>query len=210
VGQGKGTATPPPPAPFPLPYSDDFERGTLGQSAKYFADQDGAFEVVACTGRPGHCLRQVVDQHPIAWHGMSPDPFTFLGSADWSDYQVSTDAMIEESGSVTLAGRIDSADWFQDEKARWVSGYILSVQHDGTWDLDSTRFKAAPVKLASGKLPFSLKTWHHLTLIFRGATIQASIDGASVANLTDTSHKKGMAGIGTGWNTAQFDNFSIR
>lgn len=210
VGQGKGTATPPPPTPFPFPYSDDFEKGTLGQSAKYFADQDGAFEVAACTGRPGNCLRQVVDQHLIAWMRISPDPFTFLGSADWSDYEVSMDAMIEEPGSVTLAGRIDSADWFQDEKARWVSGYILSVQHDGTWGLDSTRFKAAPVKLASGKLPFSLKTWHHLALIFKGAAIQASIDGASVANVTDTNHKKGMAGIGTGWNTAQFDNISIR
>jgi hypothetical protein len=37
-----------------------------------------------------------------------------------------------------------------------------------------------------------------------------SIDGALVANVTDTSHKQGMAGIGTGWNTAQFDNFSIK
>jgi hypothetical protein len=30
-----------------------------------------------------------------------------------------------------------------------------------------------------------------------------------VANVNDTSHKQGMAGIGTGWNTAQFDNFSV-
>ncbi len=213
-GQGKGTATPPPPAPFPFPYADDFEKGTLGRSAKYFADQDGAFEVAACTGRAGNCLRQVIDKAPIPydWFLVNPDPFTFLGSSDWTDYEVSTDAMIEEPGSVTLAGRIDSADWFMDMKARWrwVSGYILSVQHDGTWDLDSTRFKAAPVKLASGKLPFPLKTWHHLALIFKGGAIQASIDGASVANVTDTSHTKGMAGIGTGWNTAQFDNFSIR
>ena len=141
---------------------------------------------------------------------MSPDPFTFLGSADWSDYEVSTDAMVEEPGTVTLAGRIDSADWFQDSRARWLSGYILCVQHDGTWELDNTRFKSATVKLASGKVPFSVKTWHHLAVAFKGPSIQASIDGASVANLSDTSHTKGMAGIGTGWNTAQFDNFSIK
>jgi len=210
VGQGKGTVTPPPPAPFPFPYSDDFESATVGKAPKYLADQDGAFEVAACTGRPGKCLRQVVDHQPISWQGFSPDPFTFLGSADWLDYEVSTDAMIEEPGSVTLAGRIDSADWFQDDKARWVSAYLLSVQHDGTWELDSTEFKTPTNKLASGKVSFQLKTWHHLALAFKGASLQASIDGASVANVTNMSHKKGMAGIGTGWNTAQFDNFSIK
>jgi hypothetical protein len=210
VGQGKGTISPPPAAPFPFPYSDDFEGATVGKTPKYLADQDGAFEVAACTGRSGKCLRQVIDHHPIAWGGDSPDPFTFVGNADWSDYEVSTDAMIEEPGSVTLLGRIDSADVFQDGKARWPSGYVLAVQPDGTWELNSTKFNAPTNKLASGKVLFQLKTWHHFALAFKGTTIQASIDGASVANVTDTSHTKGMAGIGTGWNTAQFDNFSIK
>ena len=210
VGQGKGTATPPPAAPFPFPYSDDFESVTVGRTPKYLADQDGAFEVAACTGRPGKCLRQVIDHHSIPWMNIAPDPFTFLGSADWSDYEVSTDALIEERGSVTLVGRIDSADVFEDNKARWVSGYVLSVQQDGTWELDSTKFKTPTNKLASGKVPVQLKTWHHLALAFKGTAIRASIDGALVANVTDTSHTKGMVGIGTAWNTAQFDNFSIK
>ena len=55
-----------------------------------------------------------------------------------------------------------------------------------------------------------LKTWHNLALAFRGTAIQARIDSALVANVTDTSHAKGMAGIGTAWNMAQFDNFSIK
>jgi hypothetical protein len=107
-------------------------------------------------------------------------------------------------------GRIDSADWFQDGKARWLSGYVLTVQQDGGWGLNRARFKTPTAKLASGKVPFSLKTWHHLALAFRGSAIQASIDGASVASVTDETHKKGMAGIGTGWNQAQFDNFAIK
>jgi hypothetical protein len=86
---------------------------------------------------------------------------------------------------------------------------VLSIQQDGTVEIDSTRFKAATLKLASGKVSFSPKTWHHLALGFQGAGIQVRIDGASVANVNDASHKQGMAGIGTGWNTAQFDNFSI-
>jgi hypothetical protein len=87
---------------------------------------------------------------------------------------------------------------------------VLTVQQDGNWELDSAKFKTSTVKLASGKVPFSLKAWHHLALVFKGSAIQASIDGASVASVTDETHKKGMAGIGTGWNQAQFDNFSIK
>jgi hypothetical protein len=210
TGQGKGAATPPPPSSFPFPYSDDFKGTAAGKPPKYFADQDGAFEVTPCSGRPGQCLRQVIRQHPIAWGGISPDPLTFLGSADWSDYEVSTAAMLEEPGNITLVGRIDSADWFQDGKARWPSGYVLTVRQDGNWELDSSKFKTPAAKLASGKVPFSLKTWHHLALAFKGSAIQASIDGTSVARVTDGTHKQGMAGVGTGWNLAQFADFAIK
>ena len=87
---------------------------------------------------------------------------------------------------------------------------MLTVQQDGSWELDSSKFKTPTVKLASGKVPFSLKTWHHLALAFRGSTIEASIDGARVASLSDVTHKTGMAGVGTGWNLAQFDNFAVK
>jgi hypothetical protein len=209
AGQSKGTTTPPPASPFPFPYAENFEGTAMGKSPKYFSDQAGAFEVTACTSRQSKCLRQVVTQHPIPWGGSIHDPFSYLGSPDWSDYKVSTDVMIEEPGNVTLVGRIDTADWGEDRDARWYSGYVLSVQQDGSWELNSKRFKTPTVKLGSGKVPFSLKTWHHVTLAFRGATIQAVIDGALVANVTDETHKKGMVGIGTGWNKAQFANFSI-
>jgi len=151
----------------------------------------------------------VITEHPISW-GIAPDPVTFLGNADWRDYEASADVLLEQPGHVTLVGRMDSADWFQDGKARWPSGYVLTVQQDGAWELNSAKFKNPTVKLAAGTVPFSLKTWHHLALVFKGSTIQASIDDASVANVTDNTHKNGMVGIGTGWNKAQFDNFSIK
>ena len=210
TGQGKGAATPPAQSSFPFPYSDDFKSTPVGKTPKYFADQGGAFEVAACAGRPGQCLRQVVRQRPIAWGGISPDPLTFLGSADWTDYEVSATARLEEPGNVTLLGRIDSADWFQDGNARWPSGYVLSVQQDGSWELANTKFKTPAAKLAAGKVAFSLKTWHRLALAFRGSTLEASIDGARVASLSDETHKKGMAGLGSGWNLAQFADFTVR
>jgi glycosyl hydrolase family 59 (putative galactocerebrosidase) len=87
---------------------------------------------------------------------------------------------------------------------------VLTVQQDGSWELDNARFKTPAAKLSSGKVAFSLKTWHRLALAFRGSTIEASIDGARVASLSDETHKKGMAGIGTGWNLAQFADFAVK
>jgi len=209
TGQGKGTATPPPASPFPFPYAENFDGTDLGKSPKYLADQNGAFEVSACTGRSGRCLRQVINVKPIYWHGRRNDPFTYLGSADWADYELSTDAMLEEPGSVVLAGRIDSATW-EDTKARWASGYVLSVQQDGSWEVNSTNYKSPIVKLASGKVPFALNTWHHLALRLKGTSIEAAVDGTVIAKVDDASHKSGMAGIGCGWNKSQFDNFAVR
>lgn len=209
TGQHKGTATPPPTSPFPFPYADNFQTTKLGRSPRYFADQDGAFEVHPCTGRPGHCLEQMITRIPIPW-GPLPDPYTLLGSADWKDYTVSVDAMLEGSGDVTLLGRIDDANVFEDHKAHFPSAYILLVRQNGQWELLSTKYKKPNVKLASGRIRLAAGRWHHLELSFKGADIKASIDGTAVAHVVDKTHTHGMVGIGSNWNRAQFDNFAVR
>jgi Glycosyl hydrolase family 59/Galactocerebrosidase, C-terminal lectin domain/Glycosyl hydrolase family 59 central domain len=209
TGQAKGTAASPAASAFPFPYAENFESIAIGQSPKYFSDQSGAFEVWACIGREGKSLRQVINQLPISWMNIIHEPFTFLGSSDWSDYEVKTDSMLEEPGNVILVGRLDTAAWDHDRQARWYSGYVLAVSEDGSWELNSEVFETPTAKLASGKVPFSLNTWHQLVLAFRGKSIRAVIDGVSVANVTDEAHKKGMVGVGTGWNRAQFDNLSV-
>jgi galactosylceramidase len=208
TGQHKGSAAPPPASPFPFPYRDDFEKTALGQAPKYFSDQNGAFEAAACSARPGRCLRQVVTKRPIPW-GLAPDPHAFLGSAAWQDYRVMSDVLFEEAGQVTLIGRIDSANWFVGKKARWPSAYVLAVSHDGKWELDNSVFNAPAVKLAWGDAPIGLGVWHRLALAFNGPIIEVSIDGRPAAKVSDSAHKSGMAGIGTGWNHAQFDNFTV-
>lgn len=209
TGQHKGTATPPPPAPFPFPYTENFANTKLGHSPRYFADQDGAFEVHPCTGRPGRCLEQMITRMPIAWAPL-PDPYTLLGSTNWRDYTVSVDAMLERTGDVTLLGRIDDADVFKDNRARWPSCYVLLVRSDGRWQLLSTKYKVPTVTLASGKVPFPLMKWHRLELIFRGMRIQARIDGRRVASVNDATHRAGMVGIGSGWDKAEFADFKVR
>ncbi len=209
TGQHKGTATPPPAAPFPFPYSESFEKTKAGQSPPYFADQDGAFEVHACTGRAGRCLEQMVIRKPIAWHGTLPNPYTIVGSSDWRDYSLGVDVRMEGEGEVALLGRVDDANVFKDGKAHWPSGYILLVNQDGLWRLISTKYRKPTVRLASGKISFSARKWHHLELRFHGSNIEALIDGRTVAKTTDAGHSHGMAGVGTGWNQAEFDNFLV-
>lgn len=208
-GQGKGMAVPSPSVPFPFPFTENFDGASVGKSPRYFADQDGAFEVRPCIAHRGRCLEQIITQKPISW-GILPDPYTLLGSADWEDYTVSTDALLEQAGDVKLLGRIDDADAFKDEKARFPAAYILEVDHRGRWDLTSTKYKAPAAKLAYGQVNFHLKTWHHLELRFKGTNILAFIDGRIVAGVHDTNHRSGMVGIGCSWNRAQFDNLVVK
>lgn len=136
TGQGRGRAVPPPPAPFPTPYREDFERTAVNRAPRFLADQDGAFEAHPCVGRKGQCLEQVIVQKPVPW-GPLPDPFTLAGDAQWTDYRLAADVRFLDAGPVTVMGRIDSADVFQDGKAQWPSGYILSVATDHKWTLRS-------------------------------------------------------------------------
>jgi hypothetical protein len=114
AGQQKGNAgTPPSDKAFPFPFSNDFENDTIDKAPKYFVGEEGSFETANCSGRPGKCMVQKVDQPPIAWGGglNTRFPFTFLGdevtSQAWTDYDVSADVMLEEIGSVTLWAHID-------------------------------------------------------------------------------------------------------
>jgi len=208
TGQWKGTAVPPPAGSFPFPYQENFEVTENGHLPPFMADQDGAFEAGPCTGRTGRCLRQIIPRKPIPW-GPVPDPYTYLGDSGWSNYSVTVDAMLLASGDVTLLGRIDSADVFKDQKAQYPSGYVLKIQDGGSWELLSTQYKVPPVKLATGRVPFAVKTWHQLKLSFKAAHLEAFIDGKNIANVDDRTHHTGKAGIGSGWNLAEFDNFAV-
>ncbi len=204
TGQGKGNVTAPPAAAFPIPYSDTFDSYALGQEAQYFSTINGSFEIAACGGgRGGHCLRQAVNAAPIPWHAAGPaEPAAFIGSTSWTNYQVSVDALLEEPGEVKLIGRLSSEDITTGN----VAGFQLYLSSTGGWALCHNSGDV----LASGTVPFSLNTWHNLALVFNGSRIQASIDNAVVASVTDENYPNGMAGLGVrDWTNAQFDNFRI-
>ena len=76
---------------------------------------------------------------------------------------------------------------------------------DGHWEL-----KAFTRTLASGSVPLAAGRWHKLAMKFLGRRIAASIDGVEVKVVEDGAFSAGMAGLGSGWNNALFDNFSVR
>ena len=208
TGQGKGTARPPAPSAFPLPYADDFETTSLNHTPKYLSDQDGAFEVHPCRERRGKCLEQVITTKPIPW-GPLPDPFTMAGDDGWTDYSVSADARFLTTAPAALMGRIDSANVFEDGKARWPSGYVLRVKPDGAWELLSAEFKKPTLTLAAGSVPLNRLQWHHLELRFQGNRITASLDGTPLASVQNSTHQHGMFALGTEWDHIQFDNLRV-
>src|SRR6185312_4090075 len=208
TGQGKGTATPPPDKPFPFPYKDSFETTLIGQSPKYLSDQDGAFEVHPCLYRSGKCLQQVITAMPIPWAGV-PDPWTLAGDVHWKDYRVAADVLVSETGPVTLMGRIDSATIFSDKDVLYPSGYIFQVSPDGKWKLLSRKHSHQPKLLATGTVKLDTLKWHHIELNFHESLITPVFDGKELGKISDDSHTQGMIGLGTGWNSGQFDNLSV-
>lgn len=208
TGQGKGSAVPPSAKSFPLPYADDFESTREGGTPKYLADQDGAFEAHKCDGRAGMCLEQVVTEKPVAWSPL-PDPFTLAGSETWTDYRVGVDVHFLSKAPTALMGRIDTADVFTDDKARWPSGYILRLQPNGAWELLSATYKEPTATLAKGYAKLGEAKWHRLELEFRGTTVTALLDGKVLTQQESEAHTRGMFGLGTEWDHTQFDNLRV-
>ena len=66
--------------------------------------------------------------------------------------------------------------------------------------------------IATGKLPAAsdaANKWVTLSLAFAGDKITPSVDGKVLKAVTDSKFKAGMVGLGSGWNTAWFDDLSV-
>lgn len=200
-GQRKGTPRAVPPGPFPLPYRDNFDNYPTGKYARYFADQGGVFEVVKSPDGKGQCLGQVIAQRGIDWrHHPTPEPYTMIGSAEWHNYEVKCQARIEQEGEVSIWGRII----FSPQSIDPARGYWLSINNRGTW-----RLMAFTNQLADGRFTYLPGQWQQLSLRMAGSEISASANGLLLAKIKDSTYLKGMAGLGSGWNKACFDRFSI-
>jgi hypothetical protein len=206
---GKGTATSPAQSVMPLPYTDNFDGYAAGKEPRLLMDQQGAFETTACAaGRAGRCVRQMTAQAPINWAFQST-PYALLGDTRWQNYTVSTDVLLEKSGSAELLGRANLQKRFTPAA---IDAYYLRVPDNGAWSvLRNNSNDGNKVTLASGTVSaLGTNKWHTIGLSFSGSTIKAVIDGTTVRTVTDRTLTVGQIGYGTSQGeTAQFDNLSI-
>lgn len=206
-GAHKGSAAPQasPVTQLPLPYAENFEHTGSTHLARYFSDNNGAFEAVPCGGgRTGSCYQQQITQAPIAWHNTQERPATLVGDPRWwGDYQVSADAMLDQPGALQLIGRAES-------QQHNVASYRLQFADSGAWKLYTEDVTGTDTVLASGTGSFGVGHWHHIAMRFKGNTITALLDGVALATVHDDSHTVGQVGFASGgWNRVEFDNLNV-
>lgn len=239
-GQQKGGFTDvPAPKGFPFPYRETFEQydhpEQWGHLPRYFADIAGAFELAACPGGQGRCMRQAV---PVPTHSWAPDwkPYTILGDEHWSDYEVSADVYVEPNETAGVMGRINHVGTGYGFIPK---GYVLQLNGDGKVELVVVRGKVdkkalvgdaeqqALIKaqndaseggekvLATAQVPEAgPRRWHNVKLQFNGGRLTGFVDGKPVVAATDSSYGAGMAGVIAGAGSQKismpyFDNVTV-
>jgi galactosylceramidase len=221
TGQQKGTPsyTNPASETFSLAtdYTDNFDGYSVGKEPLYFSDQGGAFEIA--NEGSGKALEQVITvaTKPLDWkYRSTPEPYSIMGSLDWRNYEVQSDVKLTSSaGYVMIGGRVNHnrktvATEGTDVPA---DGYQLQMHDGGAWQL-----RAGTRLLASGTYSgFATNTWYTMKLRFNGTNIKAYINPVSspgsvtqLASVTDTDFPSGQIQLGSGYNTARFDNLAIR
>lgn len=198
TGQSKGVSNNviPKSKDFPFPYITNFDDDKVGNSAKFFSDQHGTFEVVKNPSETGNCLKQLVPVQGIEWREYD-FPETIIGDLEWTDYSVSVEAMIPDTGTVKVGGRRN--DFYGPGQ-----GYSIHFNHDGQWKLydDKNLLSSGSSKFLSGK-------WHTIKMTFKGKEIEVFLDEKNIVTANSQSNKNGVVFLGTDWNTALFDNLKI-
>jgi galactosylceramidase len=219
TGQQKGTfAGVPDETPFPFPYFETFdhyaEPKSWGYLPHYTADICGVFEIAERPGGGGKCLRQVVARKAQSW---APEwmPYTIIGNAAWTDYEVSSDIYFDDGGWAGVMGRVCNTGNGWDGNP---DGYYARLYPDGGCALyvANSRFKGSRDRqLAIGEVePWRWHRWHNLKLRFQKQTITVLVDNAAVITAQDGEFDHGLAGLATGGegdarNTALFGNLLI-
>ncbi len=202
TGQTKGFYKSPENTRFPFPYKTDFEEQQKGKLARYFMDQAGVFEIAEREDGLGKCMKQVIDKQGIEWE-IGPNPFveTMIGDTAWTDYEVHTGVNItENTGSAKVMGRVMEVHRGND----YPEGYWFKITTGNNWALYS-----GSQKLASGQASFQPFLWHNLSMTLKGNNISVIVDNKEVANVTDSKYSHGLAGLGSDFNFAEFDDFEI-
>jgi hypothetical protein len=136
------------------------------------------------------------------------NPYTLMGDVNWTDYRVSADVLLEQSGAVQLLGRVGDQSP-ADPSCR--QSYHLQVTDQGNWAIVREDIDGTTTGLVYGSVaPLGTNTWHELALTFVGTTIRAELDRLVLGTANDSAYISGQIGFGVnGWINAQFDNLMV-
>jgi hypothetical protein len=162
-------------------------------------------------------VRQMAPVAPIPWHPHQSPAYALIGDNSLSNYTVATDVMFEQSGgSVAVLGRFGDRDYWQVGQ---IDAYYLKVGQAGNWSILRGDTGGAMATLASGtRAALNPNTWHNVALRLDGSALTAVVDGVTLGSATDSTYRRGPAGIAVGvaenniatrWRTPQFDNLAI-
>jgi hypothetical protein len=220
-----------------LPYADDFEyseypTATIGGeemtyverrsgNPRYFADQEGAFEVVEdADAERGNVLQQKIhaQNRPFTWNVWgsgdptvmsTASPYTIVGDHAWANYTASVDVKFDTLTRNASFANYASVGVRQHRAPDHANGfYSLRLYVDGDWEL-----RRLNTVVDSGSLFMMDATeWHNLSLSARDNTMVVSIDGEELAVYADNTGVPMLSGrvsFGSGFYQTQFDNLEI-
>ena len=205
--------------PFPFPYFENFKRYADPKSTGYLphftADIAGVFEIADRPDHAGKCLRQVVDHKAQSW---APEwkPYTILGDAQWTDYEINSDIFFDDGGWAGVMGRVNNTGngWEDDP-----DGYYARLNSDGICAIyiasQRIKDKTSDRQISGGKVEgWKPDGWHNLMLRFEGSKITLLVEGVATITAQDQEFSHGLAGLITGGdgdarNSALFDNLLI-
>lgn len=175
-------------------FSDDFESDTVGTLPTGWTVEAGSNWSV-----------QLDNTNDLAQTSSSNSTLYGIaaGSSSWTDYTVSASvkpgpgSTASGTSVVALDGRVQDANNF----------YSILVKNGTLWYLGK-KVSGNFITLASGSTGYNTTTWYTWTLTLTGHTISASINGTTLATVTDTSFSSGYIGFKTR-NQSEFDNVVV-
>ncbi|SDW66126.1 right-handed parallel beta-helix repeat-containing protein [Paenibacillus sp. CF384] len=180
-----------PAVPVNLPYTDDFENGTIGQTAANWTTAYGTWQIVS--GKAYYSSG-----------GVGAGGLTTVGDATWSNYTAKAKVKVASWNttsyrSVGILGRYqDASNYYYFQYYNNDGKLYLSKFVNGVW-----------THLGSTPFTFNTNQYYEFKLDLNGSSIKASVDGTQIFSVTDSQFSAGKFGMLANENAATFDDVGI-
>ena len=188
------SASPAVPAVGTVLYSDDFESDTVGSLPAGWTIETGTTWTVQVDG--SNVLEQTSSSN-------TPLYGIYAGDPTWTDYSLSA-SVKPGPGSTSYSTSVVAIDGRRQDANNF---YTLLVKNGNAWYLGK-KVSGNFTTLASGSTSYNTTTWYTWTLTMTGTTISASINGTTLATVTDSAFASGNIGFKT-HNQSEYDTIVV-